>query len=142
MTGWPCVLVAEDDAAIRRLLVEALAREGGYPVVVARDGAEALRRARAARPAVVLLDILLPRLDGWAVARRLKADPATAGAWIIGMSAHGRSAAALCTACDQFQPKPLRIDEVLAAVAARLTGRGTEPGGRSAPRGGPPGRPG
>jgi CheY-like chemotaxis protein len=115
-----CVLIAEDDEATRRMLVEAIAKEGDYAIVVARDGAEALQRARTARPAVVLLDILMPRLDGWEVARRLKADPATAGAWIIGMSAHGRSTEAWCTACDQFEAKPLRIDHLLGAIEQRL----------------------
>jgi CheY-like chemotaxis protein len=127
MAEQPWVLIVEDDAATRRLLVEAVAREGGYAVVVARDGAEALRQAQAVRPAVVLLDILLPRLDGWEVARRLKADPATADAWIIGMSAHGRSAEALCTACDQFQAKPLHIDRLLDAIDAVLSSRPAAP---------------
>jgi CheY-like chemotaxis protein len=69
------------------MLVVAIADEGRYPVVAARNGAEALERALEVRPAVVVLDIGLPGVDGGEVARRLKADRGTASCWIIGMSA-------------------------------------------------------
>jgi chemosensory pili system protein ChpA (sensor histidine kinase/response regulator) len=114
----------EDDAATRRMLVEAVAEEGGYAIVLARDGQEALERAQATRPGLVLLDIQLPRLDGREVARRLTADRATADAWIIAVSAHGHLAEALCAGCDQFLWKPLRVDELLIAVAAGLARAG------------------
>ena len=114
------VLIVEDDPPTRRMLVEALAEEGGFAVAIARDGREALERAQATRPGVVLLDIQLPRLDGHEVARRLKADRATVGAWIIGLSAHGHPVEALGAGCDQFLWKPLRVDELLVAVAAGL----------------------
>jgi DNA-binding response OmpR family regulator len=126
------VLVVEDDAATRRMLVEAIAEEGGYPVVLARDGQEALERAHATRPGLVLLDIQLPRLDGREVARRLKADGATAGAWIIAVSAHGHLIEALGAGCDQFLWKPLRVDELMIAVAAGLERAGRA--GERAPR--------
>jgi chemosensory pili system protein ChpA (sensor histidine kinase/response regulator) len=131
------VLVVEDDAATRRMLVEAIAEEGGYPVVIARDGQEALERAQATRPGLVLLDIQLPRMDGREVARRLKADRATAGAWIIAVSAHGHLMEALGAGCDQFLWKPLRVDELLVAVAAGLARAGPAaelPPKASAPR--------
>ncbi|HEY3109264.1 MAG TPA: response regulator [Chloroflexota bacterium] len=118
------VLIVEDDPATRRMLVEAVAEEGGHAVALARDGQEALERAQATRPAVVLLDIQLPQLDGWEVARRLKADRATVGAWIIGLSAHGHPIEALVAGCDQFLWKPLRVDELLVAVAAGLARAG------------------
>jgi DNA-binding response OmpR family regulator len=114
------VLIVEDDPSTRRLLVVALAVEGGFAIAIARDGQEALERAQATRPGVVLLDIHLPRLDGHEVARRLKADRATVGAWIIGLSAHGHPVEALGAGCDQFLWKPLRVDELLVAVAADL----------------------
>jgi DNA-binding response OmpR family regulator len=114
------VLIVEDDAATRRMLVEAIAEEGGFPIVLARDGQEALERAHTTRPDLVLLDIQLPRLDGREVARRLKADRATAGAWIIAVSAHGHTVEALGAGCDQFLWKPLRVEELLVAVAAGL----------------------
>lgn len=66
------LLVVEDDPAIRGLIAEAIAWELGIRVGLARDGEEALERAAALRPAVVVLDINMPRLDGYEVARRLK----------------------------------------------------------------------
>jgi signal transduction histidine kinase/CheY-like chemotaxis protein len=72
----PLVLVVEDDQAAARLITACLAR-GGYATEVVADGVEALRRARALRPAAITLDVLLPRLDGWEVLRALKGDPAT-----------------------------------------------------------------
>jgi CheY-like chemotaxis protein len=81
----PTVLVVDDDPAIRAFVTDAL-RDDGYRVVGAVDG-EALALAREHRPAVVLLDLAMPRMDGAEVSRRLRADPATAGIPIILMSA-------------------------------------------------------
>jgi CheY-like chemotaxis protein len=114
------VLVVEDDDTIRRMLLTTVAEEGGRPVVAARDGDEALARAREQRPSVVILDLLLPGLDGYTVARRLRADPATAGCWIIAVTAGGRAEEALGAGCDQFLWKPLRVEELLLAVEAGL----------------------
>jgi CheY-like chemotaxis protein len=119
------ILIVEDDVATRRMLVEAVGEEGGYPIVLARDGPEALDRAQEANPAVVLLDIQLPRMDGLEVARRLRAGRSTGDAWIIALSAHGRPREALGAGCDQFLWKPLRVDELLVAVAAGLARAGS-----------------
>ena len=69
------VLVVDDDATARDVMRRFLAKEG-FDVVTARDGEECLRLARDVRPAVILLDVLMPGLDGWDVLRELKADPA------------------------------------------------------------------
>lgn len=66
------VLVVEDDEGFRDAAV-ALLTSIGYKVEIARDGAEALRRASAVQPDVVLLDLNMPRIDGWEVLRRLRA---------------------------------------------------------------------
>jgi CheY-like chemotaxis protein len=70
------VLVVEDDRFLRRAC-EASLRQRGLDVVVAADGEEGLRLARAARPALVLLDLLMPKMSGLEVLRALKADDAT-----------------------------------------------------------------
>lgn len=114
------VLVVEDDDAIRRMLIAALAEEAGFAFAAARDGIEALERARALKPGVVVLDMKLPRMDGYAVAEQLKADPATADCWVIGISAAGQPDRAIAAGCDQFLWKPLRLDELLIAVEAGL----------------------
>ena len=81
------ILVAEDDPASRELLVEVL--EGlGYQVVEACDGAEALEKAVEARPDLILLDIQMPRLDGFAVVRQLRADSRFAALPILALTAY------------------------------------------------------
>jgi CheY-like chemotaxis protein len=79
------ILVADDEPNLRRVLAAILAREG-YDVVQAADGAEALRQARRQPPDVVVLDIRLPGIDGWAVLSALKADPATSDIPVIVVS--------------------------------------------------------
>ena len=78
------VLVVEDDPDARRLFEMVAAEEAGLRVVGARDGQEALDRASANRPDIVLLDLMLPRVDGYEVARRLRADPRTRASPSVG----------------------------------------------------------
>jgi DNA-binding response OmpR family regulator len=118
------VLVVEDEASLLDLLVLALGELAGYAVVRAADGEEALARARERRPGVVVLDLNLPKVDGYEVARRLRADPATAHAWVIAISGLGHADAALAAGCDQFLWKPLGLDELELAVRAGLARAG------------------
>ena len=76
------ILVADDNRANREALA-ALLESAGNNVVRAVDGREALARAQEARPELVISDVLMPAMDGYELARRLKADPATAGVAII-----------------------------------------------------------
>jgi CheY-like chemotaxis protein len=134
------VLVVEDDADIRRLLVELVADELGIPVISARDGQEALDRAYAHRPDVVLLDLMLPRTDGYEVARRLRADAGTRHSWIVAVTALGDAERAYAAGCDQLLLKPLEIEDVVLCVRAailrtRRSGTDTPPRpGRARPR--------
>src|SRR3989442_14887475 len=93
------VLVVEDDDDVRRLLVTLVADEMGAPVAAARDGQEALDRAYTHQPDVVLLDLMLPKTDGYEVARRLRADAATQGSWIVAVTAHGDAEQAFAAGC-------------------------------------------
>jgi len=81
----PSVLVIDDDPAIRDLLQRFLTKEG-YRVEAAASGLEGLQQARALRPNAIILDILMPGMDGWSAASELKADPATAGIPVIILS--------------------------------------------------------
>lgn len=81
-----CVLVVDDDAGILDMLTEALAYEG-YVVLTAVGGG-ALTLAHDEHPDVILLDLMMPDMDGVEVSKRLHADPATAGIPIVVMSAH------------------------------------------------------
>lgn len=83
------VLLAEDDRFLRKAAETALKRQG-YTVLAAVDGEEALRVARAETPSVVLLDLIMPKLQGFEVLRALKADPATAKIPVIILSNLGQ----------------------------------------------------
>ena len=106
------VLIVEDVELNRELLVQLL--EDDYRLVLAHDGQAALEKARDERPDLILMDLSLPRLDGWEATRRLKSDRALAGIPVIVLSAHamrGDEERARAAGCDDFLTKP--IDEAL-----------------------------
>ena len=106
------VLIVEDVELNRDLLVQLL--EDDYRLVLAHDGQAALEKARDERPDLILMDLSLPRLDGWEATRRLKSDRALAGIPVIVLSAHamrGDEERARAAGCDDFLTKP--IDETL-----------------------------
>ncbi len=117
--GGEVVLIVDDLPDNLALLHDAL-DEAGYTVLVATDGAGALARARQARPAIVLLDAMMPGMDGFEVARRLKADPATAAIPIVFMTALTETehvVAAFGAGGVDYVTKPLQPREVLARMA-------------------------
>jgi CheY-like chemotaxis protein len=106
------ILIVEDIALNRDLLVQLL--EDDYRLLIAEDGAAALERAAQAKPDLILMDLSLPRMDGWEATRRLKADAALAAIPVIALSAHamrGDEERARADGCDDFLTKP--IDETL-----------------------------
>jgi two-component system cell cycle response regulator DivK len=95
------ILLVEDVEDNRDLVVQIL--ESEYTVVEARDGMEGLEKARTLRPDLVLLDLALPKMDGWETARRIKADPDLKHIPIIALTAYameGDEAQALEAGCD------------------------------------------
>ena len=109
------VLVVEDDAHSAELLSVYL--EGaGYKIAVARDGVEGLELARRLRPRAVVLDILLPRVDGWDLLGRLKADPATAESPVIVVSMLDERSKGLALGAVEYLVKPVGREELLAAL--------------------------
>jgi CheY-like chemotaxis protein len=121
MDRQPRVLVVEDDEAIRSMLAILLEQGDAFALEFASDGAEALRRAADHPPQVVVLDLVLPKVDGLEVARRLRAEPATRLAWIVAISAQQAREAALAAGCDEFLAKPLDIAVLEAAVRRGLS---------------------
>ncbi len=120
------ILVVEDIAAVRELIQVQLTMRG-YHVITARDGQEALDLVAENRPAVIVTDILMPRVDGFALAHRLRANPLTLSIPIIFLSATYVSAEderfALNLGALRFLPKPIDADELFIAVADALTGQ-------------------
>jgi CheY-like chemotaxis protein len=120
------ILVVEDISAVREL-IEVQLKLRGYNVVTARDGLDALGVMETVKPAVIVTDILMPRMDGFALAHRLRANPQTMGLPIIFLSATYVSAEderfALNLGAQRFLPKPIDADELFIAVADALTGQ-------------------
>ena len=114
------VLIVDDDRSVRELLAALIGDETGRPVVLARDGLEALDRALDSRPSVVVLDMRLPGIDGHEVARRLKAHPRTAAAEIVAVSASADPDEAFAAGCDYFVPKPFDLEQLLLVVETAL----------------------
>jgi len=114
------ILIVEDDPMIQDLLDEILQDEG-FDTVVAADGQTGVELARADHPSLILMDIMLPVMDGAAAIRQLKADPATRTIPIIAMSAGAtlvRHAEAL--PADDVLRKPFNLDVLLASVTMQL----------------------
>jgi formate hydrogenlyase transcriptional activator len=112
------VLVVDDTQSNVKVLVEMLSREG-YRVLVAREGESALEQARYALPLVILLDVMMPGIDGFEVCRRLKASPATAGIPVIFMTALGDledKVKGFEAGGADYVVKPFEHQEVLARV--------------------------
>ena len=124
------ILVADDNRANREALA-ALLETAGHQVVRAIDGREALERAQEARPELVISDVLMPMMDGYELARRLKADPVTATAALIFYTAYfaGQDAQALAQAhgVSRVLLKPSENAEILRQVDAALASRNEAP---------------
>jgi diguanylate cyclase (GGDEF)-like protein len=116
------ILVVDDDPDIARF-VEVNLRSAGYDVAVAGDGEEALEKAGAVRPDLVLLDVMMPRIDGFEVAQRLRKNPQTANTSIIMLTAKALSAdkvTGLQSGADDYIIKPFDPIELLARVKGTL----------------------
>jgi diguanylate cyclase (GGDEF)-like protein len=116
------ILVVDDDPDIARF-VEVNLRSAGYDVSVAADGEEALEKASTLRPDLVLLDVMMPRIDGFEVAQRLRRNPQTANTSIIMLTAKALSTdkvLGLTAGADDYIIKPFDPIELLARVKGTL----------------------
>ncbi|MBI3291655.1 MAG: response regulator [Elusimicrobia bacterium] len=116
------ILVADDDRALAELLSDLLTREG-YQVTIAHDGAEALKRVRELRPSVVVLDVMMPVMDGFRVCRALKEDPSLAPPpkiLILTVRESDRDRAVGTFLADAFLTKPFHVQDLSAKVKELL----------------------
>src|SRR5438477_11444346 len=116
------ILVVDADPDIARF-VEVNLRSVGYDVLVASDGEEALSRAEEVRPDLVLLDVMMPRIDGFEVAQRLRRNPQTSNTSIIMLTAKALSTdkvLGLTAGADDYIIKPFDPIELLARVKGTL----------------------
>jgi two-component system response regulator RegX3 len=128
MAESPLVLVVDDEQSYRDALRVALEREG-FRVEVAADGAEAIERFDATRPALVLLDVMLPRISGIDVCRDLRTRSQVPIIMVTARNAEIDAVVGLEVGADDYVTKPFRLRELVARVRAALRrGRGEEPG--------------
>jgi CheY-like chemotaxis protein len=116
------VLLVEDNEMNRDMLTRRLARRG-FAVEVAVDGGEAVVKAAASAPDVVLMDLNLPVIDGYEATRQLKDAPATRRIPVIALSAHAMSddrEKALAAGCDDFDTKPVDLDRLIRKIDEAL----------------------
>ena len=117
MANLPTVLIVDDDPAIRKMLVEVLSLEG-YPTETAENGRVALELLAHSGPRVVLLDLLMPEVDGWGVMRALEENPAErAKHRVILVSALNTLETAHDLRADGKLVKPFTVNELLSLVA-------------------------
>jgi DNA-binding response OmpR family regulator len=124
------ILVVEDDRDIAELIAHALAK-AGYDADRVASGPDALASARAAAPDAIILDLMLPGLDGFDVCRALRADDGTASIPIIMLTARGEESdrvAGLELGADDYVTKPFSAKELVARVGALLRRAGRGPG--------------
>jgi len=121
------ILLVEDDASIREITALGL-RGAGFEVAVAVDGAEGLERWRRERPDLVLLDVMLPRLDGLEVLRAIRREATTPVVMLTARADTIDVVVGLESGADDYVRKPFELPELVARVRAALRRRGADAG--------------
>jgi two-component system, cell cycle response regulator DivK len=116
------ILYVEDNEDNLYMMSNRLTRRG-YEVISARDGAEGIAMAGSEAPALILMDLSLPVIDGWEATRRLKAEALTRHIPVIALSAHamaGDRERAIAAGCDDYDTKPVELPRLLEKITALL----------------------
>ncbi|KAF0208324.1 MAG: response regulator [Actinomycetota bacterium] len=116
------ILLVEDNPQ-NRYLVTFLLEKSGYVVVVAEDGEEAVAAVAEHVPDIILMDVQLPKLDGYEATRRIKADERFAGIPLIALTAHsmkGDRGKAMAAGCDDYITKPVDADQLISRIEELL----------------------
>jgi CheY-like chemotaxis protein len=123
------VLLVEDNEMNRDMLSRRLIKRG-YEVVMAIDGQQGIDMAVSEKPDLILLDMSLPVVDGWEAAKQIKANPLSAKAPLIALTAHAMAAdreRAMSAGCDDFDTKPVELPRLLGKMETLLKARGIAP---------------
>jgi sigma-B regulation protein RsbU (phosphoserine phosphatase) len=126
MTPPPATILVVDDSAVNLQVLVRTLNGSGHRILAARNGASALEIARRARPDLMLLDIMMPDMDGFEVCRAIKAQPETEDTAVIFLSALGEvgdKVSGLKLGAIDYITKPIQAEEVLARVASHLSRR-------------------
>ncbi|HTL33868.1 MAG TPA: response regulator, partial [Kofleriaceae bacterium] len=119
------VLVVDDDPHILRMLTDVLAKKG-FAVDTAKDGEEAYERALAKAPDLLVTDVMMPKLDGWSLVRKLRLEPKLATLPVIFLTALGGDddrIKAFSLGADDYVNKPFKLNDVVARVEKVLTAK-------------------
>ncbi len=119
----PRILLVEDNEMNRDMLSRRLERKG-YEVLIAVDGEEGVKMAASEKPDLILMDMSLPKIDGWETTRRIKGLSETASIPIIALTAHvmaGDRDKALEAGCDDYDAKPIDFERLLGKMQTLLS---------------------
>lgn len=123
------ILLVEDDEANRALFIDILEGMLDHEVLIAEDGLEAIRMAHKHRPDLILMDLTLPKMDGWQATRSLKSTEAFRNTPILAITAHamvGDRERALEAGCDDHFSKPIDLDAFIKFLQPYLQEEGAE----------------
>ena len=112
------ILIVEDNEMNLDMLSRRLEKRG-HQVIVATDGAAGVERAQTNLPALILMDMSIPIMDGWEATRRLKSSPVTRHIPIIALTAHavaGDREKCIAAGCDEYESKPIKFPELVAKI--------------------------
>ena len=118
----PKILIVEDNEMNRDMLSRRLERRG-FAIVMAMDGQQGVEMTRSERPDLILMDMSLPIMDGWAATQAIKADPELSKIPVIALTAHamaGDREKAMAAGCDDYDTKPIELPRLLEKIAKFL----------------------
>lgn len=118
------ILLVEDNEMNRDMLSRRLERKG-FEITIAIDGEEGVEKALAIKPDLILMDMSLPKIDGWEATRQVKANPETASIPVIALTAHAMAEdreKALAAGCDEYDTKPVELPRLLEKIQGMLDG--------------------
>ncbi len=119
------ILIVEDNDLNREVLTRRLIRKG-FDILQSVDGIEGVRIARELHPALILMDMSLPGMDGWQATRLLKSDAATVDMPVVALTAHamaGDFEKAMEAGCDDYDTKPIDMPRLLSKIERLLSAR-------------------